>query len=156
MLEQFMKHCSPWEGPTLEKFVHDYILWRHPTLEQENNVSRKGQQKQSVINWPHTQFPIPLCCSGSGWGGRRVRIEAGPWRKGRQWGKDAFSFLFLVNLLFLNGNKLIFPKSSLFFQWWHLVNDLPVIILTHELFIIFSPLPCWGERGWESSRMCTW
>jgi len=26
-LEQFMKTCSPWEGPMLEKLVKDCLLW---------------------------------------------------------------------------------------------------------------------------------
>ncbi|KAK4810855.1 hypothetical protein QYF61_008827 [Mycteria americana] len=30
MLEQFVKNCSLWEGPTLEKFVKDCLLWEGP------------------------------------------------------------------------------------------------------------------------------
>ncbi|KAK4811365.1 hypothetical protein QYF61_027594 [Mycteria americana] len=26
----FLKNCSPWEGPTLEKFVEDCLLWEGP------------------------------------------------------------------------------------------------------------------------------
>ena len=27
MLEQLLKNCSPWEGPTLEQFVKDCTPW---------------------------------------------------------------------------------------------------------------------------------
>jgi len=32
MREQFLKNCSPWEGPTLEKLVKDSISWLGPML----------------------------------------------------------------------------------------------------------------------------
>ena len=30
MLNQFVKSCSPWEGPMLEKFMKDFIPWEEP------------------------------------------------------------------------------------------------------------------------------
>lgn len=41
-----------------------------------------------------------------------------------------FAFLHKSTLI---GNKLVFPKSSLFCLWQWLVNNLPVVISTHEL-----------------------
>lgn len=51
-------------------------------LEQENGVSRKRQQRQGVMNRLQPTFPIPLCCSGNGGGGRRVKSETEPVNKG--------------------------------------------------------------------------
>lgn len=44
--------------------------------------------------------------------------------------------------------KIIFPKSNVLCLWWELVSDLPVIILTHELFspTLFTA-PCPAEKG---------
>ncbi|KAK4831407.1 hypothetical protein QYF61_017538 [Mycteria americana] len=38
MPEQFVKNCSPWEGPMLEKFMKDCNPWEGPVLEQGKSV----------------------------------------------------------------------------------------------------------------------
>lgn len=77
----------------------DYILWGDPTLEQENNVSRKEQQRRRVVNWLQPPFPTPLCCSVSGGGGGgKVGSEVELGKKQEGWGEGEFSFvLFLAS-----------------------------------------------------------
>jgi len=41
-LEQFVKSCSPWEGPTLEKFMEDWPLWEGPHAEPGEEHEEKG------------------------------------------------------------------------------------------------------------------
>lgn len=54
----------------------------------------------------------------------------------------------------LIGNKLVFPKSNLFCPWQQL-SDLPVFILTHELFHLIFAL-CPTEGGGGSDRAAGW
>jgi len=56
-LEQFMKNCSPWKGPTLANFVKDCMLWEGPHAEagEEHEEERAGETKGYRL----TATPIP-------------------------------------------------------------------------------------------------
>jgi len=56
----FLKNCSLWNGPTLEKFVENCLPWREPTLKQGKNVRRRDWEKQCVMNLLQAPFPNPL------------------------------------------------------------------------------------------------
>jgi len=45
-----MKNRSLWEGPMLEKFMKDCLLWARPMLEQGKSMRRKEQQRQHTMN----------------------------------------------------------------------------------------------------------
>jgi len=47
-MEQFMKNCSLWERPRLEKFT--VSRGRSPTMEQRKSGRRKQQQRQYAMN----------------------------------------------------------------------------------------------------------
>lgn len=56
-LQQLMKSCSLWEGPTLEKFmeVHRFSYGRHPTPEEGKSVrspppAEEGEAQTSGMN----------------------------------------------------------------------------------------------------------
>jgi len=67
---------------------------RDPTLEQGKGVRRKERQRQCVMNWLQPRFPVTLHHSEGG--GRRVRTEAEPWKKGGMRGKWIW-FYFLLS-----------------------------------------------------------
>ncbi|GAB0203412.1 mitochondrial enolase superfamily member 1 [Grus japonensis] len=59
MLEQFMKNCSPWEGPMLEKFVKDRLPWKGPHAGAGEEIDEEGVTETTCDELITT--PIPRC-----------------------------------------------------------------------------------------------
>lgn len=64
MLEQFMNNCSLCEGPTLEKFVGDCLLWEGIHSKEEKEREEEGAAEtvyDELTVTPHSPFP---CATG--------------------------------------------------------------------------------------------
>ena len=116
-------------------------------------LRRKEQQRQRVVNCPQPPFPHPPALLG----GRGWRIEEQSWaqEEGRDGGEDVFRIWFYFSLSY---SDLIGKKLNRF-PWVESVLpmtvigelSLPVLISTHEPFIVFfSPLSNWGREWWSS------
>lgn len=108
--------------------------------ECEDNGDNHEQQRWLQIDCnPRSPCAMPRV------GGRGVHGEVEPGKKG----DGGFSFVFVSPYPALICTKLIFESSRLFCLWLSLVNDLTVLILTREIFILFYSL-CLVEDGrWE-------
>jgi len=71
MLEQLMKNCSPWEGPTLEQFMEDCLLWEGPHAGEGAESEEEGGEEPMCDKL--TTAPIP--CPPALLGGRMQKIQ---------------------------------------------------------------------------------
>ncbi|KAJ7421510.1 suppression of tumorigenicity 5 protein isoform x4 [Willisornis vidua] len=66
ILEKFLKNCSPWEGLLLENFVEDYLLWErsHVGAEGESEESSPEEKVAETMcdELTATSFAVPLFC----------------------------------------------------------------------------------------------
>ena len=45
-----VKNCSPWEGPTLEKFMEDCLPWEGPHIGAEEECEEEETAETCVMN----------------------------------------------------------------------------------------------------------
>jgi len=59
-----MKNCSPWEGPTSDKFVKDCFMWDRPHAGAGEKREEEGATETMCDEL--TTTPIPLVLLGVG------------------------------------------------------------------------------------------
>jgi len=112
-------------------------------------LRKKEQQRQCVVNRPQPPLPIPLCHSGEKVEKQGVKVK--PKQKGGEGAGSSYNlFLFshyptviwlVINSTFFSPQVQCLLSMTITGEW-----SLPVLISTHEPFIIF-PLPCPAEEG---------
>lgn len=148
LVKEVLQGWPLWEK--VEAALYDSSSWLHnrlqsveePMLEREKSVKRRRGKPELV--WTHN---TPSANHSSHlhhcWvvakrsQEKRSEVESGEAGSGK---KCCFNFClcFLLPESILLGSKLIFPRLSLFCPWWSIVSNLPIFILTHEVFFLFS------------------
>lgn len=87
-----MKNYSPWEGPTLQKFIEDCLLG-------ERTHAGAGEQynRGNVMNWP--QLPVPKTLHYYAEKGEKMQSEVESGKKGEA-GASVLWFEFFLTVSF--------------------------------------------------------
>lgn len=112
MLDQIVKNCSSWWGPTWEKLAKDCFSWEGPCTssgeECEGSQLREGRSINDNMWWTDYRRHSPNPCSTVKRGERESEGEVLFWKKGQEEGRGCFK-IWVYFLLFHSdviGNKL--------------------------------------------------
>ena len=147
MLVQIVKNCSTWEELTLEKFMEDCLPSERSDAgaeeEREKSSPWGGRSNRDNVWWTDRNPPLPIPLQHLR--GRRQRKLWVNLSSGRRegWAQGVLRFGFVSHypaLIWLAINSFPHVESVLLVvvigEW-----SLPVLIFTHEPFVIFD-LPC--------------
>ena len=93
MLEEFMKNCSPWEGPTLEQFMKNCLLWEGPHTGAGEEHEEEGTAETKCYRLTTTPIPHPPV-PFQGEEVEKSGVKLSPGRR-EEWGEGVLRFGFI-------------------------------------------------------------